>query len=103
MITFVIRVRWEFLKTFPITYKFLRREFAILFKNQITNWQITFFKNTVSFSAFLRIKKLDNEREVMIQQGGEHDYMTVHGVKEMQVWDEDGEGDDEDDETGNRN
>lgn len=49
------------------------------------------------------LKKLDPEREVMVQQGGEHDYMTVHGVKEMQVWDEDGEGDDEDDETGNRN
>jgi hypothetical protein len=47
--------------------------------------------------------KLDPEKEVMIQQGGEYDYMTVHGVKEMQVWDEDGGGDDEDDETGNRN
>lgn len=49
------------------------------------------------------LNKLNPEKEVMIQQGGDHDYMTVHTVKEMQVWDEDGEGDDEDDDTGNRN
>ena len=46
------------------------------------------------------LKKLNPDKEVMIQQGGEHDYMTVHGVKEMEVFDEDGEGDVPDDETG---
>jgi len=33
------------------------------------------------------LKKLPPEKEVMIEQGGEHDYQAVHGVKEIQVWD----------------
>ena len=44
------------------------------------------------------LQKLDPEKEVMIQQGGEHDFMTVHTVKEVSVWDEDAEeGEDEQD------
>jgi hypothetical protein len=51
------------------------------------------------------LKSLSPDKEVMIQQGGEHDYMAVNGIKEIQVFDEDGEGggDDEDDETGTLN
>ena len=35
------------------------------------------------------LKKLNPDKEVMIQQGGEQDYMTVMGIKEIQVFDED--------------
>lgn len=49
------------------------------------------------------LKKMNPEKEVMIQQGGEHDYMAVHGAKEMKVWDEDGDGDELEDETGEKN
>jgi hypothetical protein len=49
------------------------------------------------------LRKLDPEKTVMIQQGGEHDYMTAHEVKELTVYDEDGDGDSSEDETGARN
>lgn len=44
--------------------------------------------------------KCDPEKDVMIQQGGDADYLLVYGAEEMEVMDEDGEGDDPEDETG---
>jgi hypothetical protein len=49
------------------------------------------------------LSKLDPEKTVMIQQGGDIDYMTVHSVRNLAVWDEDGEGDNPENETGRRN
>lgn len=33
------------------------------------------------------LEKQDPEKEVMIQQGEEYDYMKVYGVRNIEVWD----------------
>lgn len=34
-----------------------------------------------------QLKKQDPEKQVMIQQGEEFDYMAVYSIKEMELWD----------------
>lgn len=41
------------------------------------------------------LEKHDPEKEVMIQQGEEHDYMVAHTVKELSVVDMNAENEDE--------
>ena len=64
----------------------MRREFAILFKNQITNWQITFCKNNVSrrknYDMIDWTKVTDNEEVIKLLKQREELEKKIRAIDE---------------------
>lgn len=59
----------------------------IIFSNNATGAVVNF--NHMKVKDLIKdLQKQDPEKEVMIQQGEEFDYMKAYTVKEVELWDE---------------